>query len=113
MNPDVSDVLTFRDAAALLGVPVTRVHQWVREGRLVAVPSPDGKRGIPGWVLQDGAPLKALQQVVTLLRDARFDDDEIVAWLQREDDTLPGTPVDALRGNRGSEVKRRAQAEGF
>ena len=28
------------------------------------------------------------------------------------DDDLPGRPIDALRENRGSEVKRRAQAMG-
>ena len=34
--------------------------------------------------------------------DDRFD------WLFTDDD-LPGRPIDALRENRGSEVKRRAQ----
>jgi hypothetical protein len=29
------------------------------------------------------------------------------------DDTLPGTPVQALQQNRGTEVRRRAQALGF
>ena len=29
------------------------------------------------------------------------------------DPTLPGRPIDALRENRGSEVKRRAQSMGF
>lgn len=109
----MTSVLSFRDAAAVLDVPVTRVHQWVREGRLLAVPSADGKRGIPDDFVQDGAPVKAFQQVVTLLRDAHYDDDEIVAWLRRADDTLPGTPIEALRADRGTEVKRRAQAAGF
>ena len=34
-------------------------------------------------------------------------------WLFREDDTLPGTPVEALRGDRHGEVTRRAQALAF
>ena len=29
------------------------------------------------------------------------------------DDSLPGAPIEALRGNRGREVKRRAQALAF
>ena len=29
------------------------------------------------------------------------------------DDTIPGRPIDALRENRGSEIKRRAQAMAF
>jgi hypothetical protein len=51
--------------------------------------------------------------VITLLRDARYQDEEIVDWLFRADDSLPGTPIQALRENRGTEIKRRAQAAGF
>lgn len=45
-----------------------------------------------------------------MLRDDRFTDAEILEWLFTADDTLPGTPVQALSENRGTEVKRRAQA---
>ena len=55
--------------------------------------------------------MKSLPAVITLLGDKRFSDEEIVDWLFTEDDTLPGAPVTALRENRGTEVKRRAQAE--
>ena len=51
--------------------------------------------------------------MITQLRDARFSDAEIVDWLFRVDDSLPGAPVDALRENRGTEVKRRAQVAGY
>jgi hypothetical protein len=44
------------------------------------------------------------------LRDARFTDVEIIGWLYEADISLPGTPIAALRENRGTEVKRRAQA---
>jgi hypothetical protein len=44
-----------------------------------------------------------------MLHDGRYDDRECIAWLFTDDD-LPGRPIDALRENRGSEVKRRAQA---
>jgi len=54
--------------------------------------------------------VKDLSGVLTLLRDNRYDDAAAVGWLFTEDDTLPGTPVEALRENRGTEVKRRAQA---
>ena len=37
----------------------------------------------------------------------------MLTWLFTHDDTIPGRPIDALRENRGSEVKRRAQAMGF
>ncbi len=63
--------------------------------------------------MQDGPIVKHLPSVITQLRDARYADDEIVAWLFRDDDSLPGSPIDALRANRGSEVKRRAQVAGY
>jgi len=56
--------------------------------------------------------LKHLPGVLTLLGDARYSDDEAIRWLYT-DDQLPGSPVQALRENRGTEVKRRAQALGF
>ena len=100
------------DAAARAGVDSRRVEQWLRDGWVVARRGPGGLR-VPAEFLADGAPVKGLPGVITLLRDARFSDDEIVAWLFRTDDSLPGTPVAALAANRGKEVKRRAQAAGF
>ena len=64
-------------------------------------------------MIQDGAVVKALPAVITLLRDAHYADHEILEWLSREDDSLPGSPLAALRQDRGTEVKRRAQAAGF
>jgi hypothetical protein len=107
------DVLPLPDAAVQLGVPVNRVHQYVRDGQLVAVRTEGGARGVPALFVQDGAIVKALPSVITVLRDAHFSDEEIVDWLHRVDDSLPGSPIEALRANRGSEVKRRAQVAGF
>lgn len=107
------DLLPLPDVATVLGVPVTRVHQLVRDGQLVAVRPDDGPRAVPADFLKDGAIVKWLPSVITMLRDARYTDDEIVDWLFRTDDTLPGSPIEALRANRGSEVKRRAQVAGY
>jgi hypothetical protein len=46
------------------------------------------------------------------MHDNGYDDRECIAWLFLDAD-LPGRPIDALRENRGAEVKRRAQAMGF
>ena len=54
--------------------------------------------------------VKGVPGVLTVLHDGGYDDREMLAWLFTADDTLPGRPIDALRENRGSEVKRRAQA---
>jgi hypothetical protein len=106
-------LLTIPEAAESLGAPVTRVHQYLRDGELLALRGDDGVRRIPALFVHEGRPVKSLRGVITLLRDARYADEEIVEWLFRADDSLPGAPIDALRENRGTEVKRRAQAAGF
>ncbi|WP_375487156.1 Rv2175c family DNA-binding protein [uncultured Jatrophihabitans sp.] len=107
-------LLTFDEAANALGCRVTRVTQLVRDGQLVVARDPgSGRRGVPADMIQDGAVVKSLPAVITLLRDAHFADPEILDWLDREDESLPGSPLAALRANRGTEVKRRAQAAGF
>ncbi|MCK9894073.1 Rv2175c family DNA-binding protein [Frankia sp. AgB32] len=106
------DWLTLPDVAEQLQVPVTRVRQMVRERTLLARRE-DGVLRIPAEFIQDGAVVKGLTGLLTLLADAGFDDDETLEWLFREDPSLPGTPVRALNENRGKEVKRRAQALAF
>lgn len=100
------------DVAEALGVEVTKVRQFLREGKLLAVRDGDGPLRIPAAFVQNGQIVKHLPGVITLLRDARYGDEEAVRWLFTDDD-LPGSPIEALRENRGTEVKRRAQALGF
>jgi hypothetical protein len=107
------EVLTIPAVAEALDVPVTRVHQYLRDGHLLATRDDAGIRVVPALLIQDGLIVKSLPSVITQLRDVRYSDDEIVEWLYREDDSLPGSPIEALRANRGSEVKRRAQVAGF
>jgi hypothetical protein len=107
------DLLPIPDIASALGVPVTRVHQLLRDGHLVAVRGHDGVRRIPAEFVDHGSIVKHLPSVITQLRDARYEDHEIVEWLFRDDESLPGSPIAALRANRGSEVKRRAQVAGY
>jgi hypothetical protein len=47
------------------------------------------------------------------LADVGYSDEEALVWLFTVDATLPGSPVEALRANRGREVRRRAQASAF
>ena len=77
-----------------------------------AVPRPGAGPQIPADFLLDGLPVKGLPGTLTLLHDAGFEDREAIAWLYR-DQELPGRPIDALRENRGTEVRRRAQALAF
>jgi hypothetical protein len=75
----------------------------------MAVPG-SGNSQIPADFLQDGAVLKHLAGLLTVLRDGGFREEEAFEWLFRQDDSLPGTPVEALRSDRHREVTRRAQA---
>lgn len=100
------------DIAEQLGVIVTRVHQLIRDRTVIAVRS-DGVVKMPAEFIAGTEVVKGLTGTITLLTDAGYADEEIIDWLFRPDDTLPGTPMQALRDNRGTEVKRRAQASGF
>jgi hypothetical protein len=112
IGSDVMETLTPAEVAGVLGVSPNRVRQLLREHRLMAVPG-SGNSRIPADFLQDGAVLKHLPGLITVLKDGGYSDEEVFDWLFREDDTLPGTPVEALRGDRHGEVTRRAQALAF
>jgi Rv2175c C-terminal domain of unknown function len=101
--------LSAAEAADTLGVSQNRVRQLLRDRKLMAVPG-SGNSKIPADFLQDGAVLKHLPGLLTVLYDGGFTDEEAFDWLFREDESLPGTPVQALRDDRHTEVTRRAQA---
>ena len=112
--PDVESLvrgwLTLPDLAEALGVDVVRVRQAVRDLRVPVV-----RRGdrsvlvVPADFVQDGRWVKGLGGLFTLLADGRFEANDALRWLFTPDDSLPGSPVQALRENRGTEVRRRAQ----
>ncbi|MBO9520314.1 MAG: transcriptional regulator [Nocardioidaceae bacterium] len=103
--------LDWKAAAGELGVTVSKVRQYIREHHLAAaVPAAGAGQQVPAELIQDGQIVKGVPGLLTLLHDGGYDDREILAWMFTPDDTLPGRPIDALRENRGSEVKRRAQA---
>ncbi|MFN2470468.1 MAG: Rv2175c family DNA-binding protein [Gaiellaceae bacterium] len=104
--------LTVPEVAERLNVPVTRVRQLLRDGCLLATRI-DGVLQIPADFIGEGVIVKGLQGTITLLRDAGHDDEEALRWLYAPDESLPGTPIQALVENRGTEVKRRAQASAF
>jgi len=104
--------VTLPDVAERLELPVTKVHQLIRDGALIAVRR-DGVLQVPEELVAGRNVMKHLPGVLTLLHDAGYSDEEALRWLYSPDDTLPGTPASALLDNRGTEVKRRAQALAF
>lgn len=111
--PDPTELLPLPDIAELLGIPIIKVHQLIKDGQLVVTTDEQGRRVLPRIFVAGGTVLKGLPSVITLLRDGGYSDSEIISWLLRADDTLPGTPAQALAENRGTEIKRRAQAAAF
>jgi hypothetical protein len=110
----VGEWLDWSQASELLGVSVSKVRQLIREHQLAAaVPTPGAGQKVPAALIMDGEVVKGLPGLLTVLHDGKFDDREALEWLFTPDETLPGRPIDALRENRGSEVKRRAQAMAF
>jgi hypothetical protein len=110
----VDEWLTFPDVAERLGLDVGRVRRLVQDGYLVAVRR--GERNVlsvPAALLNDEGPLPELRGTLSVLSDAGFTAAEALRWLFTSDESLPGTPAEALRAGRKTEIRRRAQALAF
>ena len=128
LDPD-EPVYDLPAVAELLRIPVTKVHQQLREGHLVAV----RRNGIPvvpqvflGLAGSGRAQvLKSLPGLLGVLRDGGYRDTEILRWLFTADPSLTVTrdgvrevvpnarPIDALHSHQAREVLRRAQAMAY
>jgi uncharacterized protein len=107
----VGEWLTVPDAATVLGIDVMKVRRLLQDRNLVAIRRGDPPRlSVPAALIVDREPLPDLRGTLIVLGDAGFSDEEAVKWLFTADETLPGTPVDALRAGRKTEIRRRAQA---
>jgi Rv2175c C-terminal domain of unknown function len=109
----VGDWLTISEVAIRIGVPVGRIKQMLRDRKLLAVRRPDGSLCVPAAFFDGGQIVRGLHGTLTLLFDCGFGEVEALRWLFTADDSLPGTPVQALTEHRRTEVNRRAQALAF
>ena len=111
--------------ADLLGIPVTKVHQQLREGHLVAVRR-EGAVMVPkAFFDESGHVVKSLNGLLSVLHDGGYRDTEILRWLFTPDPSLTirrdgstdnqanARPVDALHSHQAREVVRRAQAMAY
>ncbi len=107
----VSEWMYLPDISEQWGVLVTEVRQMVKDQKLIAFRRGENRSlQVPAAFIDGPGLTKHLAPTLTLLRDAKFTDEEIIEWLFTEDPSLPGSPIQALQENRGTEVKRRAQA---
>lgn len=124
LDPD-EPVIDVPEVAQMLGIAVTKVHQRLRDGQLIAVRR-NGVIVLPRAFFTDqGHVVKSLPGVLAVLRDGGFRDTEILRWLFTADPTLTVTvdgsrkaltnarPVDALHAHQAREIVRRAQAMGY
>lgn len=124
LDPDEA-VYDLPAVAQLLGIAVTKVHQQLREGHLVAV-----RRGgiavVPKIFFDStGHGPKSLTGLLVVLRDGGYTETEIMRWLFTPDPSLTirrdgsteqqanARPVDALHSHQAREVVRRAQAMAY
>ncbi|GAB2473067.1 Rv2175c family DNA-binding protein [Streptosporangium sandarakinum] len=109
----VGEWLTLTEVARRLGLSAGRAKQLLKDRKLIGVRRGGGEPQIPAVFLSDGDVLKGLPGTLTVLLDAGYDDVESLRWLFTPDDSLPGSPVEAIVAGRHTEVKRRAQALAF
>jgi Rv2175c C-terminal domain of unknown function len=105
--------LTLPEVAERLGLLPSRVKQLLRDRKLLGVQRPDGSFGVPAAFLDGNQVVRGLHGTLTLLFDCGFSDVEAMRWLFTSDDSLPGSPIEAIAAHRCSEVNRRAQALAF
>lgn len=118
------DVYDLPTVASMLRVPITKVHQHLREGHLIAVRR-KGVVVVPKAFFDDGRVVKALPGLLVVLHDGGYQETEIVRWLFTPDPSLTisrdgsaertsnARPVDALHSHQAREVLRRAQAMAY
>jgi hypothetical protein len=107
---DWADVewLTIPDVCERMNLSPGKVHRVLEERALLGVKI-EGILKIPALFLVDDQPQGDLRGTAVVLLDGGYTDEEAVAWLLTNDDSLGSTPIDALRAGRKSAVRRLAQ----
>ncbi|WP_084956766.1 Rv2175c family DNA-binding protein [Thermoactinospora rubra] len=109
----VSEWLTLPEVAERLEITPARAKQLLKDHKLLGVRRGGGGPQVPAVFLHGKEVVKGLPGTITVLLDAGFDEVEALRWLFTPDDSLPGSPIEAIRAGRHTEVKRRAQALAF
>ena len=107
----VGDWVTIPEIAQALDLKVTRVHNLISDGTLIALRDPETNvRKVPALFMNGLRVLESLKGTLAVLKDSGFSDEEAIVWLYTSDESLPGRPIDALIDGRKTEIRRRAQA---
>ena len=107
----VAEWLPLPDLAEALDVSIKKVHSLIDERAIISVRVGERNiRSVPADFVQDGQLVDSLKGTISVLKDSGYQDDELLVWLFTPDESLPGTPMEALRAGRKTEIRRRAQA---
>ncbi|WP_417219397.1 Rv2175c family DNA-binding protein [Arthrobacter sp.] len=107
----MTEWLSLPDLADQLGVSIKDVHRLLDERSIVEARVGERRvRSVPAAFVLDGRVVDSLKGTITVLVDSGFTDEQLIAWLFTPDESLPGTPIEALRQGRKTEIRRRAQA---
>lgn len=102
------ELLSQREAAAMLGVTPARIKQLWAENELLKVME-DSKPMVPSLCIahEEGVPrpLKSLHGTMLMLLDAGFTHNEATEWILSNHDGLEETPLELLAKNRVREVR--------
>ncbi|RVX39431.1 hypothetical protein EDD27_1788 [Nonomuraea polychroma] len=109
----VDEWLTLPEVAQRLELPIGRAKQLLKDHKLLGVRRGSGGPQVPAVFLDGKDVMKGLPGTLTVLQDAGYDDVEALRWLFTPDESLPGSPIEAIKAGRHTEVKRRAQALAF
>lgn len=105
---DAAEWLTMPDLVEVLDVPLGRVRRLIDEHYLVGSRR-NGVFAVPAVFIVDREPLSSLRGTIIALQDAGFTDDELIDWLQEEEESLGRSPIDALLAGHKSAVRRLAR----
>lgn len=107
----VGEWLTLPDLAEALEADIREVHRLIDDRKILTLRIGERRiRSIPASFVMDGQVVESLKGTLSVLKDSGFSDEESVRWLFTDDETLPGTPMEALRLGRKTEIRRRAQS---
>lgn len=112
----VGSWLTLPEVAERLGVPVTRVRQYIADGELIAARiGPNKALAVPARFLVGATVRPDLRGTMTLLSDGGMTSVESLRWLFTDSGeyTVPGAPIDALEAGLKRQVRRQAQLLAF
>ncbi|MGB3184888.1 MAG: Rv2175c family DNA-binding protein [Ornithinimicrobium sp.] len=107
--------LSVPDIMERAGTPQATVRTWLADRDLIGMRrGPNHALMVPAAFVLPAGPLKSLRGTVSVLGDSGLSDPEILTWLGRSDDTLPGgSAIGGLLAGHKTEVRRRAMELAF